>query len=301
MNPLWKHIPNAVTQIAGRTMLKTSKHSPTILFVGGIVGVVATTVMASRATLKLNDSLEETRENLEKARSLAHRNVRYQDEDYSQDLVIIYSKAAVTVTKLYAPAVIVGFVSIAALTKSHRILTGRNAALTAAYAALEKGFAEYRKRVVQEFGEETDQRMRHGYDYIPLTGPIYDENGNPQELMRKNPNHYSIYARFFDQTCRNYEEDPSYNMFFLRAQQQFANDILLSRGHIFLNEVYDMIGLERSRAGQVVGWVVSKEGDNFVDFGIFAQDKERARAFVNGYEPAILLDFNVDGVIYDKI
>ena len=84
-------------------------------------------------------------------------------------------------------------------------------------------------------------------------------------------------------------------------QQTFFNDLLLSRGHLFLNEVYDQIGIDRTKAGQVVGWVVSKDGDNFVDFGLFDGSTQEKRMFVNGHENSVLLDFNVDGVIYDKI
>jgi hypothetical protein len=64
-----------------------------------------------------------------------------------------------------------------------------------------------------------------------------------------------------------------------------------------------MLGIDRSKAGSVVGWVITKEGtgDNFIDFGVFDGDNPRARDFVNGREGSILLDFNVDGVIYDKI
>ena len=91
---------------------------------------------------------------------------------------------------------------------------------------------------------------------------------------------------------------------FLRAQQQYANDKLIAQGHLFLNEVYDMLGLPRTKAGAIVGWVYDDNnavGDNFVDFGIYDVHRETARDFVNGYERSILLDFNVDGVIYDLI
>ena len=50
----------------------------------------------------------------------------------------------------------------------------------------------------------------------------------------------------------------------------------------------------------VVGWVLGN-GDNCIDFGIWDSANEKARDFVNGREGAILLDFNVDGVIYDLI
>ncbi|MCA1800666.1 MAG: DUF6353 family protein, partial [Actinobacteria bacterium] len=111
----------------------------------------------------------------------------------------------------------------------------------------------------------------------------------------------SIYARYFDEGSTVWSRERDYNRLRIRAIQNYANDMLKARGHLFLNEVYDELGLPRSRAGAVVGWVMSKSGDNFVDFGIYNQENERARAFVNGQEQSILLDFNVDGVIYDLL
>ena len=110
----------------------------------------------------------------------------------------------------------------------------------------------------------------------------------------------SPYARFFDETVYEWKPDPLMNKCFLDAQQRYANNLLEARGHIFLNEVYDMLGFQRTREGAVVGWIKNGDGDGYVDFGIY-DGNERSRAFVNGHETSILLDFNVDGTIWDKI
>ena len=303
MHSLMKYIPNAASLRVGRQLLLTQKHSPTILFAGGVVGVLATTVMASRATLKLEDTLADHASKLQIAKDLrASDNPDYSEADYRQDMTILYSRAVVDVTKLYAPAVLVGAASIIALTGSHKILTSRNAALTAAYAALDKGFREYRHRVVKEFGPEVDQRLRYDTEERAVTQVTPDGSKKEVKVLRAGPDNISIYARFFDDLCSSWSRTPEFNHLFLRCQQNYANDLLRSRGHIFLNEVYDMVGIERSKAGAVVGWVISKDGgDNYVDFGIFDGNNPRARDFVNGREGSILLDFNVDGVIYDKI
>jgi len=302
MHSLMKYIPNAASLRVGRQILLTQKHSPTILFVGGIVGVVATTVMASRATLKLEDTLADHASKLQIAKDLrASDNPDYSEADYRQDMTILYSRAVVDVTKLYAPAVLVGAASIIALTGSHKILTSRNAALTAAYAALDKGFKEYRKRVIDTFGPDADDQLR--YQVEERTAIKETPEGKKEvKVLRAGPDNISIYARFFDELCSSWSHTPEFNHLFLRCQQNYCNDLLRSRGHLFLNEVYDLLGIERSRAGAVVGWVISKDsGDNYVDFGIFDGNNPRARDFVNGREGSILLDFNVDGVIYDKI
>jgi len=303
MHSLMKYIPNAASLRVGRQLLLTQKHSPTILFAGGVVGVIATTVMASRATLKLEDTLADHASKLQIAKDLrASDNPDYSEADYRQDMTILYSRAVVDVTKLYAPVVLVGAASIIALTGSHKILTSRNAALTAAYAALDKGFREYRHRVVKEFGPEVDQRLRYDTEERAVTQVTPDGSKKEVKVLRAGPDNISIYARFFDDLCSSWSRTPEFNHLFLRCQQNYANDLLRSRGHIFLNEVYDMVGIERSKAGAVVGWVISKDGgDNYVDFGIFDGNNPRARDFVNGREGSILLDFNVDGVIYDKI
>lgn len=290
-----KFLPDTVARKVARQVLVGRKHSPTILFVGGVAGVITSTVLACRATLKLEEVLAETQENIETAQTLQHDN--YSEDDRKKDLAYLQIRNVVSITKLYAPAVIVGVVSISALVGSHQILTKRNAALTAAYAALEKGFKDYRKRVIDAIGEEKEEKLYYPRKEIEDV----DESGKKTKVNHATEHTASIYARFFDEYNRNWNRNPEYNMAFLKAQQNYANDMLLARGHVFLNEVYDSLGMERTTAGAVVGWVVSKDGDNYIDFGIFNGKNERARVFVNGGEPSILLDFNVDGVIYDKI
>ena len=294
---LMKYIPNSVTTKVGRSALQASKHSPTILFATGMVGFVATTVLASRATLKLETVLESTKENLDAVHKLREADREdYTEEDAKKDTAYIYAAAAVDITKLYAPVVLVGFVSVACLTKSHTILNKRNAGLTAAYTALDKAFTEYRGRVAKEFGDEKEREFRYGIEQRT----VEDTTGKEVVVRRVDPNKISGYAKFFDESNPNWNRNPDYNFAFIRSQQNYANNILQVRGHVFLNEIYDSLGFERTSAGAVVGWVISKEGDNFIDFGLFNGGNPMAVEFINGNEPCILLDFNVDGVIYDK-
>ena len=296
-------IKMAVTSKVGRQVLVGQKHSPTILFGTGVVGVVATAVMASRATLKLDEVVDETQDKLNTAKDLyrsGHQN--YSTSDYKQDVVVLYSRTAVQVAKLYAPAIAVGALSIAALTGSHVILNRRNVALTAAYTTLEKGFNEYRKRVVEELGEDKERTLRYGLKTEERE--IHDtEKGTVETRKEVSITGYSPYAKLFDRdTSNSWSPQPEYNLLFLRCQQNYANDRLNSRGHIFLNEVYDALGVERTKAGAVVGWVKDGDGDNFVDFGVFTdRNMEQVFDFVTGREGGMWLDFNVDGVIYDKI
>lgn len=293
-----KLVPEAVSQTIARNALLASKASPGALFAVGVVGTVASTVLACRATLKMSEVLDESKDKLHTAKTLEHDD--YSESDRRRDVSLIYFQTGVKVVRLYGPAVIVGGLSIAALTTSHNILSRRNAALTAAYAALDKGFREYRARVIQKYGEDEDRNFRYGTREITVEDP---ETKKKETVTRVGLDEPSIYARFFDQSSSSWSKEPEYNLIFLKAQQNWANDLLHSRGHVFLNEVYDMLGLERSKAGAVVGWLLTKNGstDNFVNFGVFDDRSQKARDFVNGFEGSILLDFNVDGVIYDKL
>ena len=288
---------------------KVEKHSPEILMGVGIVGVVATTVTACRATMKLNDILDECSETRDKIKSVQENPAyddRYSDEDAQKDLTINYVQTGVKIAKLYAPSVALGVLSVGCLVGSHSVMQKRNAALSAAYLTVDKSFKEYKQRVIDRVGEEVEKEIRYGIKAEEVVETVTDEDGNEttmtETVKMMDPNLYSDYARFFDEASPYWQKDPEYNLVFLKAQQQYANDLLRAKGRLFLNDVYDMLGIEKTKAGQIVGWVYDPEnpnGDNFVDFGIYDMSKERVRAFVNGYEATILLDFNVDGNIWD--
>lgn len=305
-------ITTGLSKLTGKTGLTLQKHSPEILLVLGITGTVASAILACRATLKVEGVLDEHKEKVDKVH-YAWEKVKdgeipldnYSEQDYKKDLVVAYTQTTVNFIKLYGPAITLGVASIACIIGSHGILRKRNIALVAAYKAVEEGFNAYRKRVVEEHGEEADYMYKNGLHKQEITEMAYtDADGVKHKAQKKqvlveDPNGLSVYARFFDESCEQWSKNPEYNLMFLRAQQNYYNDMLKSRGHVFLNEVYDALGIPRTQAGAIVGWVIGENGDNFIDFGVFDGDRPRARDFVNGYERSILLDFNVDGVIYD--
>lgn len=111
----------------------------------------------------------------------------------------------------------------------------------------------------------------------------------------------SDFAKYFNKDCAGWSDNAEKNLFFLKRQQDFANELLEANGYLFLNEVYDMLGIPRSKAGQVVGWVYDKNVIAKVDFGIYTINREENQQFVNGLEKNVLLDFNVDGNILDLL
>ena len=303
---------NSVTRSINRVGFQLKKHSPEILVVVGIVGAVTSAVMACKATTKANDILNDAKSQVDKVHKVLEDEAispeMYSEEDSKKDLAIIYAKTGLDFVRLYGPSVLLGAVSIASILTSNNILRKRNIALAAAYTAVDTGFKEYRGRLIERFGKELDKELKYNIKSETVQETVIDEKGNEQTVDKvvevANPNVYSDYARCFDDGCKGWTKDPELNLVFLKQMQQYANDKLRAKGHLFLNEVYDMLGFPRSRAGQIVGWIYdekNKVGDNFVDFGIYDATKQPNRDFVNGYERVIWLDFNVDGPIWNLI
>ena len=303
---------NNLSRTFNKVGFNLKKHSPEILVVAGVVGTVTSAVMACKATTKLNDILEDAKTDIDKIHEVSSDEEfmaehDYTEEDSKKDLAIVYTQTAVKLVKLYAPSVILGGLSIGAMLTSNNILRKRNVALAAAYTAVDKSFKEYRGRVVDRFGKELDRELRYNIKAKEVEETIVDENGKEKTVKKTvnvvDPTVYSDYAKFFDDGCTGWTKDPEFNLMYLKRQQEYANDLLQAKGHLYLNEVYDMLGIPRTKAGQVVGWIYDEKnpvGDNFVDFGIYDSAlKEVNRDFVNGYERTILLDFNVDGNILD--
>lgn len=306
-------IMNSASRAFHKVGFKLKKYSPELLIATGVVGTVASTVLACKATLKVNEIVDETKETIDKIHTATEKGFNeagseYTVEDSKKDLTITYVQTGVKMAKLYAPAVIVGGVSIAAILGGHNVLRKRYVATAAAYTALDKSFKEYRGRVIERFGKELDRELKYNIKAHEVEEIITNEDGT--ETVVKNtvtcvdPTAISEYAKFYDVGCIGWEKDPELNLCFLLKQQEYANQSLRSKGHLFLNEVYDMLGIPRTAAGCVVGWIYDEKnpiGDNYVDFGIYDTNKPKNRDFVNGYERTILLDFNVDGNIQHLI
>ena len=305
-------ITTTVSKTLHKTGFKLKKYSPEILAVSGVIGIVTSAVMACKATTKVSAILEESKATIDAIHDCQENpelveEGKYTDDDAKKDLAITYVQTGVKLVKLYAPSVILGTLSITAMLASNDILRKRNAALAAAYATIDGSFKKYRERVIERFGETVDKELKYGVKKQKIEEIVKDPETGKEKKAKKTVevvegiDGYSEYARFFDDGCKGWEKDAESNLLFLRAQQQYANDLLVSRGYLFLNEVYNMLGIQITKAGQVVGWVYdpdNKNLHNWVDFGIYDVNKPKARDFVNGLERTILLDFNVDGDIW---
>ena len=307
-------IMNKITGAFNKVGYQIKKYSPEICVVAGVVGVVTSAVMACKATTKVSEILDETKETLD----VIHKGVEdgningkeYTQEDSKKDIAITYAQTGIKFVKLYGPSIILGGLSLTSIITSNVILRKRCGALAAAYATVDKGFKEYRERVTERFGADVEREIRYGVKTQEVEETVVAEDGT-ETVVKKTVStidpevavNCSPYAKFFDEASPYWEKDPEYNLMFLKAEQNYANDLLKARGYLFLNDVYKRLGIPETKAGQVVGWIYDEKcpvGNNYVDFGIHTSDREKTRDFVNGYENCILLDFNVDGDIWNR-
>lgn len=300
------------SRIAYKIYGKVQKHAPELLLGSGLVSMAAGTIVACERTTKAEDILDETRQRLDKVREAEARKdeLNYTERDKRRDLAIIYGQTGLKFAKLYWPAAALECLGIACVLGSYGIMRSRNVALTAAYTALETSYSQYRRRVREKLGDDEDAYFRTGLASKMIEVTEKDENGNEkvvrteQKVFDPDNAGVSTFARWFDETNPEFSKSPMNNLTFLMAQQKHANYLLKSRGYVFLNDVYDMLSIPRCPQGQAVGWLKDENngGSGFVDFGIHDGYRQMCRDFVNGYEKAILLDFNIDPTpIWNKI
>lgn len=304
-------LTSKMTRAFGKTKLTVKKYSPEILIVVGVVGTVTSAVMACRATMKLDSVLAEGKSNIDAVHDYVESHGysdEYSEDDVKKDLTIGYTKAAVQVTKLYAPSVILGTLSITAILTSNNILRKRNISLAAAYAAVNTSFKEYRGRVVDRFGKEVDRELRYNIKAKEIETAVVDENNKAttvtETVKTPDPSTIDDTAKIWYEGQPGWSKDPEFNLMYLKKQQAYATDLLKHQGYLFLNDVYEILGFPKTAAGQQIGWIYDEKnpiGDNFVDFGIYDMSSEQKVNFVNGYERSILLEFNHDGNILKYI
>ena len=294
----------SLNSIVKTTGFLAKKYAPQILISTGIVGGISAAVIGAKRT-------PEAKKESDKIQTINHLAKRGEISEISASKLKV--NHYIRIAKIYATPVALGTASVISILASHNIMYARYLAVSEAYKLTVDAFDRYRDRVREELGEEKELKLYLGETTKKLDNP---ETGK-KETVKYLDNPSAMYGAWFDDSSSEWYDDPSYNKFFLRMTQAHFNDMLQVRGYVFLNEVYRALGIPETKAGQIVGWYLpdtfsgdlneldirlEQEGrDGYIDFGVFDSQKEEARDFVNGYSNAIFLDFNVDGIIYDKI
>ena len=312
-------IMKSVNLACNKFGFQLQKKSPEILIAAGIAGVIVSAVMACKATIKAQEVAEDAKDTIDEIHAIEESGVTkagnpYSADDTKKDLTTTYVQTGIKYAKLYAPAVIVGAASVTCILMSHKMMKQRMVAVAAALSATDKAFKDYRNRVVERFGEQVEKELRYNIKAKEVKQTIVDEDGKEKKVKVPvdvpaaegwDPSQYSPYARIFDETHPQWTKDPEMNQYYLKARQAQATDMLRTRGHLFLNEVYDMLGFPRTKAGAVVGWLYDPKrpelGDTYVDFGMYEIHQLSEGDFVSGNTHSFILDFNVVGDITDDI
>lgn len=299
-----------------RAGLTIKKYSPEILTTVGVISFIGTVVYACKQTTKAHDILEAYKKEMDEIKEVKEisdagnlldpkgNNIIYEPEELRRDKFGAVSRCGVGLMKVYAGPVILGTVSITSFLSANHILKKRYLGAVAAFNIISNAFNKYRDRVRTTYGKEVDDMMMYGYTPEKREFVEVDENGKTKKhkedvLVTDSSLNINPYAKFFDESCGDWSPDPELSRLFLESQERILTNKLHECGHLFLNEVYDALDIPRTGIGAVVGWIDGM-GDNCIDFGLH-RDDSNVRRFINGVENVVLLDFNVDGVIYDKL
>lgn len=289
-----------------KAQLTVRKHSPEILMVAGVIGTVAGAVMACKETLELEDVLDECKQEKMELEEQYAMCEEYSEDALKKDQVKLTIKQVAKIVKLYAPSVIMEATSIGVIFASNDIMRKRNASMAAAYATLNSMYKRYRQNVIESYGEEVDKDMRFGVKHEKVTE--IDEDGNKVKIdarivdLDNTALAISDYSRFFQSGCKGFDASSGrYNLLYLKGIQAMFNNKLIADGYVMLNDVYRELGFDTIPEGWSIGWVYDESnpiGDNYIDFGLYEARNKNQRA-VNDWEPVILMDFNVDGNLYE--
>ena len=298
---------NRVICIVGQKMVKNaskakfwaSRHAPELLTAAGVAGFGGTIYLACKGTIKAQEIIAEEENNKNLIESVTISD-KYTEEDKKNDLIVSKVNKIKGIGMAYIPAFICGSLTVSCFLGSDYILRKRNIALVAAYNVLDDGFKSYRKRVVDKYGEDEDSRLNGNLVSEKISITEIGEDGKKHkkkvdvDVLNGEPSGYTFV--YDNQHAMVNVSDPITVRSNLEAAENHATELLQARGYITLNEVLRGIGLHETSAGQIVGWQTKGNGDGYVDFGI-----KQIRTCIDDEGLAYLLDFNVDGPIYQDI
>lgn len=298
----------ATVRIASTVGFKVKKYSPEILLGTGLICVVGGVVVACKQTQKAQEIMEAAAaEKRVIEAELADQCNDYTEEQAANDLALVKKSTTKALVKTYAPVVGIELLGIACIGGSYGILKKRNVALLAAYEVLDDRFRKYRERAKQALGEDAENDIYRGLKHTDETPDmeVLDKDGNTiGSVPGKELEGYGPYAMMFDEVNAPsvWVKDPFANKNRIVTVRNWSQNYLDAHGYLFLNQVREWLGMQPIPEGQAVGWLSAKKGGSgYVDFGEQDTWRKTVYDFQHGYERSILLDPNVDGVIWDKI
>ena len=298
-----KYIPKRLSRFTGKSAVKLSKHSPTLLVVGGTAGLVVTVFVAARAVRKAEPVLAQHKVERETIGAVPKKGTVSSDDRKATQIAVleVYYNTSLGLAKVYAPAIALGTVSVASILYGHKLIHGRHLATLAAYSGLSEQFASYRGRVRQTLGEKAEQDIFNGAHGAYVEDPDHKGEFKLQPVWNEGDPAPSL-RPWFDENNDYFSAEPERNKMWLTGVQTHMNQLFQVKGHLFLNEVKDALNLPRTPDGQILGWVLGAgTGDNFIDFGFLANDDPNTVAFRNNDTARVQFNFNVDGIVHDLI
>ena len=299
-------------------------HAPEILLVAGAGTFVTTVILASRATLKAEDIILDhkiRKDDVEYKHENADEEL-YSEEDYQKDKITLYTQTGIEIAKTYAIPVGLGLTSLACFFGSYGILKKRYTVAVAAYNTLATSFAAYRKRVIEDKGQEADHYYLTGVKKLEITEKDDEGNKRKRKVVKELPNGEmaSPYAFKFGKYKENGEPNKFYqgehllDIAYILGQQDYLNDLLYlrcefdkdhkvkRRGSVMLNEIRDLLGEDPTPTGAVVGnrYSTGEPGCNgFIEFDVI-EAREIDPETGNEID-CYWINPNVDGMIYDLL
>lgn len=284
-----------IQQMVGSVKLGAKRNAPELLLGLGLVTGTASIVLTGKASVKAK-ALTDGVQNKKLQLSGQFEVDCLTEEEFKNELRSVYIKYALDLAKEYAVPVSLYAATVASVFASYKIQKNRQIALSTALAACTTAYTTLLGKL--KMGAEHGLTAKEVIDGCEVIQNGVDENGEPiYEKSQGEPVNDSLYKVRFDNYSTCWEKDKFQNESTLRSEECWANDRLRLQGYLFLNDVYDRLGLPRTKAGQIVGWIKGSNGDGFVDFGIVdAETYADVRFDYNAFD----LEFNVDGDILTK-
>lgn len=222
-------------------LLRSSKlflkrNASTILTCVGGIGIVATAVVAVKATPKALRLIEEAKE--EKGEELTKLEV------------------ANVAGPVYIPAVLIGAATIAAIFGANVLNKRQQAVLMSAYALVDSSYKDYKKKVEELYGEDADRAVRNS-----IAEDKYAEEDDEIKIDDDGK------RLFFDVLSNRYFRSTMEDV--LRAEYNLNRQLMVAGG-AYLNEFYNFLDIPEITAGKELGWspgiLESHYGASWIEF-----------------------------------